>query len=220
VGLLAAALLLLTAPPEASATLGTSAGPGRATGNGDAVSNISATALQGTSPVTSISKPGSTAGCLATGNGYLRARIRGAFNLDVDWHNGEIECEGGPRPDGSGIRVSFAGPKHADGRRLRMVFGVGAAKEGRPGRELPTNLTVIFEGEARLFATRGDSRCTVDRLDQERLGARGGPSRSYRIIASGFCTSPASTLSGDSRILVTRFDFAGNVIFEDKEPTQ
>ena len=39
-----------------------------------------------------------------------------------------------------------------------MVFGVGEAKEGRSGRELPTNLTVIFEGEDRLFATRGDGR--------------------------------------------------------------
>ncbi len=139
------------------------------------------------------------------------------MNLDVDWHNNELECDGGPRPDGSGIRVSFAGPKHSDGRRLRMVFGVGHAKEGRPGRELPTNLTVIFEGEQRLFATRGDDRCTVDKLEQERIGALGGPRRSYRIVASGFCISPASTLSGDGRILVTRFDFAGNATFEDEE---
>src|SRR6185312_357966 len=64
------------------------------------------------------------AGCLQAGNGYLRARIRGAFNLDINWHNAEIECDGGLRPDGSGIRVSFAGPQQSDGRRLRMVFGV------------------------------------------------------------------------------------------------
>ena len=66
-----------------------------------------------------------TRGCLPTGNGYLRARIRGALDLDIDWHNAEIECDGGPRPDGSGLRVSFAGPRHSDGRRLRLVFGVG-----------------------------------------------------------------------------------------------
>jgi hypothetical protein len=138
------------------------------------------------------------------------------LNLDIDWHNNELECDGGPRPDGSGIRVSFAGPKHSDGRRLRMVFGVGDAKEGLGGRELPTNLTVIFEGEGRLFATRGDDRCTVDELGQERLGALGGPRRSYRIIARGFCISPASTLNGDGRILVTRFDFAGNATFVDE----
>jgi hypothetical protein len=158
----------------------------------------------------------SPTGCIQSGNGYLRARIRGSLNLDIDWHNGEIECDGGARPDGSGIRVSFAGPRHSDGRRVRLVFGVGTATEGRPGRELPTNLTVIFEGEDRLFTTRGDNRCTVDELEQERLGALGGPKRTYRIVARGFCVDPASTLSGDGRILVSRFDFAGNATFEDE----
>src|SRR5581483_12106980 len=76
-------------------------------------------------------------GCLASGNGYLRARIRGALSLDVDLHNAELECDGGARPDGSGIRVSFAGPLRSDGRRLRMVFGIGKASEGQPARALP-----------------------------------------------------------------------------------
>lgn len=158
------------------------------------------------------------AGCLPTGNGYLRARIRGAMNLDVNWHNAELQCEGGPRPDGSGLRLAFAGPAHADGRRLRLVFGVQAVQEGRPGRALPTNLTVIFEGEERLFATRGDDRCTVDQLQQERLGAPGGGRRTWRIVARGFCVAPASTLAADARILVSRFDFAGTAVFEDDTP--
>jgi hypothetical protein len=162
------------------------------------------------------SRPRTARGCLPGGNGYLRARIRGALNLDIDWRNAEIECEGGPRPDGTGVRVSFAGPPHADGHRLRMVFGVGSAREGRSGHDLPTNLTVIFEGEGRLFATRGEDHCTVDDLRQERLGALGGPRRSWRIVARGFCIAPASTLSSDARILVTRFDFAGNAVFEDE----
>jgi hypothetical protein len=155
-------------------------------------------------------------GCLPTGDGYLRARIRGAMNLDIDWHNAEIECDGGPRPDGRGLRVSFAGPPHSDGRRLRMVFGVGSVREGVAGRDLPTNLTVIFEGEQRLFATRGEDHCTVDELRQERVGALGGPKRSWRIVASGFCISPASTLDSNARILVSRFDFAGNAVYEDE----
>jgi hypothetical protein len=174
-------------------------------------------ALPGSSAVPN--KPAATpvpGGCLQSGNGFLRARIRGTLNLDIDWHNAEIECDGGSRPDGSGIRVSFAGPVQSDGRRMRMVFGVGDIKEGAPGRELPTNLTVIFEGEQRLFATRGENLCTVDELKQERLGALGGPRRSYRIVARGFCIAPASTLSGDGRILVSRFDFAGNATFEDE----
>jgi len=156
-------------------------------------------------------------GCLPTGNGYLRARIRGALDLDIDWGNAEIECDGGPRPDGSGVRVSFAGPPHGDGRRMRLVFGVGSVHEGRAGHDLPTNLTVIFEGEERLFATRGADHCTVDELRQERVGALGGPKRSWRIIARGFCIAPASTLNSDARILVSRFDFAGSAVFEDAE---
>lgn len=159
--------------------------------------------------------PEDPSGCLHTGDGFLRARIRGAVNLDLDWHNAEMQCEGGARPNNSGVRVSFAGPKTADGRRLRMVFGVGSAAEGRSGRALPTNLTVIFEGEQRLFATRGQDRCTVDRLAQQRVGDLGGPVRTYRIVAHGFCISPASSLDDSARILVSSFDFAGRVSFGD-----
>jgi hypothetical protein len=169
-------------------------------------------------PVSGLTTPLKEAkGCLAQGNGYLRARIRGALQMDVNFHNSELECDGGARPDGSGIRVSFAGPLRSDGRRLRMVFGVASASEGAAGRELPTNLTVIFEGEQRLFATRGDDKCTVDELNQERLGALGGSVRSYRVIARGFCIAPANALSDAAKILVTTFDFAGSVTFTDSD---
>jgi len=158
--------------------------------------------------------PAAPSGCLPTGNGYLKARIRGAINLDIDWHNAELECDGGPRPDGSGIRMSFAGPKRADGRRLRMVFGVSAAREARGGRTLPTNLTVIVEGAQRLYTTRGDDHCTVDTLNQQRLRVPGTP-RKYRVVARGFCVAPATTLNNAERILVSSFDFAGNAVFGD-----
>jgi hypothetical protein len=158
------------------------------------------------------------AGCLATGNGFLRARIRGALNLDIDWKNAELECDGSERPNGHGIRLSFAGPKRSDGRRLRMVFGVATTREGAAGRALPTNLTVIFEGEQRLFTTRGEDRCTVDELREERVGALGRDARSYRVVARGFCTLPATALDRDERILVSRFDFAGRVRFESSAP--
>lgn len=157
------------------------------------------------------------AGCLATGNGYLRAKIRGALNLDLDWHNAEIECDGGSRPDGSGVRVSFAGPLRSDGRRLRMVFGVGTATEGSGGHGMPTNLTVIFEGEQRLYATRGEDKCTVDELQQQRFGALDGKIRTYRVTARGFCISPATTLDNAGRILVTSFDFAGRVTYGNED---
>ncbi|HWZ64836.1 MAG TPA: hypothetical protein VNX02_17595 [Steroidobacteraceae bacterium] len=154
-------------------------------------------------------------GCLPAGNGYLRATLRGALNLDIDWHNGELECDGGPRPDGSGIRLSFAGPKRADGHRLRMVFGVNTVREGRGARDLPTNLTLIVEGAQRLYTTRGEDHCTVDSLHQQRLPTPGSKPRTYRIVARGFCVAPASTLNDAEHILVSSFDFAGSAVYGD-----
>jgi hypothetical protein len=175
-------------------------------------------------PAPPAKQPAVARGCLPTGNGYLRARIRGALNLDLDWRNAQIECDGGPRSDGSGIRVAFVGPRNKDGRRLRLVFGVNTVREGRSGRALPTNLTLIVEGGQRLYATRGEDRCTVDSLNQQRL-SDAGKSRSYRIVARGFCVAPASTIDEAEHILVSSFDFAGTAVFgtadfEDPQPQQ
>lgn len=151
--------------------------------------------------------------CMRSGKAYLRASIRGAVRLDVDLHGAGLACEGGPRFDGSGIRMAFEGRVGPGKRRMRMVFGIDGAKEGRPGRELATNLTVIFEGEKLLFATQGDGNCTVDRLTQEHIVTNGHPSHAYRIVAHGFCIAPANDLGGHRRILVTTFDFAGRADF-------
>lgn len=166
-----------------------------------------------TPPPSSISKGETSTGCLPSGNGFFRARIRGAMNLDVDWQNAELECQGGSRPDGKGIRLSFAGPLRSDGRRLRLILGVSNTAEGNAGSALPTNLTVIFEGEKRLFSTRGDDKCTVDKLTQERVGELGGDSRSYRVAGSGFCIDPANDLNAEQRIVVSSFDFAGRITY-------
>jgi len=177
-----------------------------------------ATTSPATKPSASAAAAESSKGCLPSGNGFFRARIRGAMNLDVDWQNAELECQGGSRPDGSGIRLSFAGPLRSDGRRLRLVLGVSNTVEGTAGSALPTNLTVIFEGEKRLFSTRGDDKCTVDKLTQERVGELGGDSRSYRVVGSGFCIDPANDLKAEERIVVSSFDFAGRITYSKPDP--
>lgn len=148
--------------------------------------------------------------CLGDGTGFVRARIRGALNVDLNWKDAQLACAGDARPDGSGLRVSFAGPGPG-GKVLRLVFGIRSAHEGKPGRELPTNLTVLVDG-GRIFATQGDDKCTLDQLSQRRLPA-GRDLRAWRIEARGFCVTPANAIDGKGRILVTRFDFAGRVEF-------
>jgi hypothetical protein len=159
--------------------------------------------------------------CLPDAGGYLRAQLRGAINADLDWRDADIRCEGGPRPDGEGLRVSIAGPLPASagesaGRTLRFVFGIDTAAAVTDGSALATNLTAIVEssaagtGDPALFATRGDDKCTVDRLQRRSVDAQASGS-DYRVEARGFCLGPATSLDGDTRLHVTTFDFAGRV---------
>ncbi len=156
-------------------------------------------------------------GCFSVGGGYLRARLRGALDLDLDWKNDEMLCEGGPRPSGNGVRVSIGGPPRGDGHRIRLVFGIAGVGEGRGGEALRTNVTILFEGEQRIFATQGDDKCTVDSLTQERVEKLGPDRAVYRVVARGFCLGPASSLSREERLLITSFDFAGRVEFSDDD---
>ncbi len=160
--------------------------------------------------------PTATAGCLPSHDGFLRLRMRGAADADIDWHDGELHCEGGPRPEGRGRRVAFAGTARTagtagSGHQMRIVFGIGAAHSGE--RNLPVNITVIFEGERRLYSTYGDDKCTIDSLREEPW--RGdGAARWRRITARGFCVEPARPVAAarvGAALLISRFDFAGKI---------
>jgi hypothetical protein len=158
-------------------------------------------------------------GCLATHDGYLRVRLRGAENVDISWRDSELQCDGGPRPDGRGIRLTFAGPKLPGGHQLRFVFGIaGAGQTGQTGeaRDLPANVTVIFEGEPRLYSTRGEDKCTIDQLTAARAPAS-QPTAPVRVAARGFCVAPAAAADGGAGLLLSRFDFAGSVSYESDD---
>jgi hypothetical protein len=147
-------------------------------------------------------------GCIMGGGGFLQAQLRGAITADVGWNNSGMRCEGGPRPDGQGLRVTLAGPAPGDAaRQLRFIFGIdyqdvaaGAAQA------LPTNITVILEGSGRMFATRGDERCAVEKLERVPLP---GDASLTRVHVRGYCTEPAGELAGDSRLLIPTFEFTG-----------
>ena len=162
-------------------------------------------------------QPAATASssCLPSHDGYLRVRLRGARDLDVDWHDADLTCEGGERPGQGGLRLAFAGPLTSAGHRLRFVFGMAATPGIASSREVPTNVTVIFEGEDGLYSTRGDDKCTVDELTQAPLIARDAarsPAGTLRVSGRGFCASPATGLDGRGTLLPSRFDFAGLVV--------
>lgn len=144
--------------------------------------------------------------CLPGGVAVLRATLRGALIADLNWHSDVLQCDGSARPEGKGLRISIAGPLSgppgSPPRRLRFVFGIDTTA-GASG--LPTNLTVIVEGEGLLFATRGDARCTTDTLQRDAQQTTG------RLDARGFCTSPAVSVDGTQRLLLSSFDFSARL---------
>jgi hypothetical protein len=82
---------------------------------------------------------------------------------------------------------------------------------------LRTNVTLLLEGENRVFATQGDDKCTVDSLVQERVESLGPGPAVYRVVGRGFCIGPATSLSREERVFLTSFDFAGRVEFSDDD---
>jgi hypothetical protein len=170
-------------------------------------------ALSAAAALSTAATPGAPAkdqapACLASGDGYLRAKLGGAVDAHLDWPNSGTLCEGESRDKPPGVRLSF---QRAAGTapNLLLVFGLTGVKQGESAREVKVNLTVIVQGTSRIYGTLGDSRCTVDSLSQRPLGTAGV----YRIEARGFCTQPAHAVRGKGDVLVSTFEFAGPVNF-------
>lgn len=159
-------------------------------------------------PAGGVATPGVVApGCLSSGDGYLRAKLGGAVETQLDWPNSGTECHGESRGSPPGVRLSFR--RERQDPDLLLVFGLTGVRPGKPGRELAANVTVIVQGTSRIYGTLGDSRCTVDRLEQRQLATAG----TYRIEARGFCTQPAHAVRGSGDVLISTFEFAGPVMY-------
>jgi hypothetical protein len=161
---------------------------------------------QASSALSALPVPVHAKDCLKSGDGYLRAHLAGAIDATLDWPNKGTRCEGESRDKPLGVRMSFQ--RSAGGKpNLLLVFGLSGIRAGQAGQAVGTNLTIIVQGKSRIYATLGDSRCTVDSLTQRRLDDAGA----YRVEARGFCTQPAHALRGDGDVLVSTFEFAGLV---------
>lgn len=153
--------------------------------------------------------PSVAAGCLPSGDGYLRARLAGAIDARIDWPNSGTRCQGESKSEPPGVRLSFQ--RESQGKPdLLFVFGLTGVREGYPAHEAATNLTIIVQGTSKIFGTLGDSRCTVDSLSQQPLR----PEHVFRVEARGFCTQPAHAVRGAEAVLVSTFEFAGLVRYD------
>jgi hypothetical protein len=152
--------------------------------------------------------------CLPNQEGFLRARLSGSANEELNWGAANLDCTGAARPDDAGIRIRFTEHHPAANPHWILVVGISRLKEGQRGRALPANVTLIREGSGEFYSTQGDDKCTIDDVRQTAITGLPRKTRSYRVTARGFCTEPARSLRGTGSILVSRFDFAGRVDFE------
>ena len=150
--------------------------------------------------------------CLESGDGYLKARLGGAIDARIDWPNSGTRCQGEPKDQPPGVRLSFQ-RESSGSPDLLFVFGITGIREGKGARTTGVNLTVIVQGTNRIYGTLGDSRCTVDSLTQRPLKVKG----TYRVEARGFCTQPAHAIRGKGSVLVSTFEFAGLVTYDAQD---
>jgi hypothetical protein len=156
--------------------------------------------------------------CLPAGDGYLKARLAGALNAELSWGNEGTECTGAVRPTDGGIRMRFTAT-NTDGEKLILVFGIATLREGKAAKTVPVNITVIREGAGEFYGTQGDDKCMLDDVIQQPIVGIPHRSRSYRIVARGYCTEPARAIRGKGAILISRFDYAGRVDFDSEDKT-
>ena len=157
--------------------------------------------------------------CDGLPDAFLEARLAGALDADVHWTAADMQCDGMRRPDGQGLRVTFQGA--AGGSRLTLVFAAPRLAEGESAHAVPVNVTLIREGGA-IYGTLGEGKCLLDEVRQEPLPPLPGADapRRWRIEARGFCLDPArAVVTGSDAILVSRFDFRGQLSWDPDPPT-
>jgi len=173
-------------------------------------------AQDGAKPPEGVPNATPVAKCLPSGDGYLKARLTGAVSAELDWGNDGTECTGAVRPTDGGIRVRFTSATPA-GDKLVLVFGIGKLREGQSAKMIPVNVTVIREGTGEFYGTQGDDKCMLDDVKQAPIVGIPHRTRSYRIVARGFCTEPARAIRGKGAVLISRFDYAGRVDFDESD---
>jgi hypothetical protein len=165
--------------------------------------SIESTSRPGAEATNSVTLDAAEALCRPSGLGYLRARLQGAVEADIDWSLPTTpQCLGGPRPAQDGLRLVYKGTAGAD--RLLVIIGIAVGETVTAGRNVPASVTVVREGAGEFFATQGDDKCAIDELAQEPVAGQDGR---YRLSGRGFCTQPARAVGAASgSVLVSRFD--------------
>ncbi len=140
-------------------------------------------------------------------DGGLKAELFGGLEADLDWQPDQLECQGMPRPNAAGARLRFSGTATGGSKstQLAFIFGIPGLERGKPARELPTNVTVIDEGQGRFFSTQDTDSCWSDINSQ----AETATASKYVISGILYCVAPLAELNGNGNVRLSEVHFTG-----------
>ena len=138
--------------------------------------------------------------------GALYTELYGALAGEIEWILDEMQCQGMPRPDGAGARLRFAGVAGKNDVPIAFIIGLPGLERDANGVELPSNVTIIDESNARFFSTPGLDSCWTDVEAQWSVDDGGDR---YRIDGVLYCISPLPEVNGDASVSVPELRFSG-----------
>ncbi len=136
---------------------------------------------------------------------FWRGRLIGAVEASMDWPAKHLSCAGGPRPDGAGARLRFA-RELDDGEGLAIILALPTLEPGQLGTELPANVTIIVEGEARFFSSQNRDTCWADVEAHATLDAG-----STLVQGRVYCIDPLAEVNGDASVTLDDSIFSGQI---------
>ncbi len=161
-------------------------------------------------PKPDVQSPPATDYCLMDRPGYLRGKVYGALQLDIDWTGESLSCEGMYCPNNNGIRLFFSGNE----TELAVVIGI----DGRPGnmldRELNVNVTVIDRQRGWFYSTGGQDRCWT-RIDAVEL-YRPQAEEHYRVDGVLYCAGALPSLNDSGSITLGDIHYSGRLSSENQ----
>lgn len=146
--------------------------------------------------------------CQTVADGYLSGTLYGGLDRKIEWRGDSMRCEGGPRPDGDGLRLVFAAPGDASADGLVIVIGISGPIDSLTAAERPANVTIIDETTGRFFSSGRQERCwtTVNSAD--------GDGTRYRVAGEVYCSGSLPSMSDGSSVSLRGFRYAGRVMMD------
>ena len=139
-------------------------------------------------------------------DGFVETTLYGALEGEINWTASALNCEGMRRPDDAGARLRFAG---ASGDiRLAIIIAIPSLQPGQLMREMPSNVTLIEEGDGRFFSTSGNENCWTDVDAQSPLPDRPD---THSVSGTLYCITPLVEVNGDTSVSLRELRFAGLV---------